>query len=229
MPWTAGSGLPRLSDINTELALAYQMVKLRPEELIEHLSAHAEQHPLDKDYYYRVRKMTHSRDAVEVASRFIYLNKTCYNGLYRVNKNGQFNVPRGTYKNPAICDADGIRKASEVLKKASIKFQDFGQIEPGQGDLVYCDPPYDGTFAGYASEGFGDEEQRRLRDAALKWHHLGASVIISNADTPLIRNLYGAPPFRFHEVSAPRQINSKGDDRGPTTDLLIATYDATEN
>ena len=221
-------GTARLSDLNCELALAYQMVKRCPEELIEHLSVHAEQHAFDKDYYYRIRKMTHSQDAVAVVARFIYLNKTCYNGLYRVNKNGQFNVPRGSYSNPTICDAAEIRKASEVLKKASIKFQDFDRIDPSQGDLVYCDPPYDGTFSGYVSLGFGGEEQRRLRDSALKWHRLGANVIISNADTQLIRTLYGGTPFHLHEVSAPRSINSKGDDRGPIADLLITTYDVNE-
>ena len=218
-------GTARLSDINSELALAYQMVKNRPEELIDQLSAHAEQHPLDKDYYYQVRKMTHSQDAVAVAARFIYLNKTCYNGLYRVNKKGQFNVPRGDYQNPAICDADGIRKASEVLKKASVKFQDFARIEPGQGDLIYCDPPYDGTFTNYASDGFGEDAQRRLRDAVLKWKNLGANVILSNADTELIRNLYAGEAFRLHEATAPKNVNCKASERGHTAELLITTYD----
>ena len=214
----------RLSDINHELALCYQTVRNRPEELIERLSAHTDQHSTDEDYYYQVRKMTHSQDAVEVAARFIYLNKTCYNGLYRVNSKGQFNVPKGRYKNPAICDADGIRKASEVLRKATVKFGDFGRVEPGERDFVYCDPPYDGAFADYASDGFTDEDQRRLRDAALKWHKLGAGVMVSNADTPLIRGLYATAPFVLHEVTAPRTINTKGDGRGQTPELLITTY-----
>jgi len=215
----------RLSDINAELALTYHVVKEHPEALIERLAVHADRHA-EKDYYYEVRKMTDSRDSVEVAARFIYLNKTGYNGLYRVNKSGQFNVPKGRYTNPTICDADAIRNASTVLQKATVKFQDFERVEPGAGDFVYCDPPYDGTFAEYAAGRFDDDDQRRLRDAALKWHRLGATVMVSNADTPLIRNLYGAAPFMLHEVSAPRNINCKSDERGAASELLITTYDA---
>ena len=214
----------RLSDVNSELAITYQTVKQRPEELIDRLAAHAHQHSIDGDYYLKVRKMTHSPDAVEIAARFIYLNKTCYNGLYRVNKRGQFNVPKGRYKNPTICDADGIRKANEVLQKAIVKFGDFGRVEPGLGDFIYCDPPYDRTFASYAPGGFLDEDQQRLRDAAIKWHKLGAKVMLSNADSPLIRRLYAADPFVLHEVAAPRPINCKGTDRGQTSELLITTY-----
>ena len=137
----------RLSDVNAELALAYQVVRNRPEDLIEQLSVHAENHPNGKDYYYyKIRKMTHSQDPVEVTARFIYLNRMCYNGLYRVNRSGQFNVPMGRYKNRLICDKDGIRRASWALQKAAIKFQDFDKIEPGERDFIYCDPPYDKTF-----------------------------------------------------------------------------------
>lgn len=217
-------GNARLSDVNAELVLAYQVIKKWPEELIEELGRHAEQHPADKDYYYEVRKMTHSQSSVEVAARFVYLNKTCYNGLYRVNKKGQFNVPKGRYANPTICDAEGIRKASEVLQTADIKLRDFARIEPSSGDFVYCDPPYDGTFAEYAAGGFDDTEQRRLRDACKRWHGLGAAVMVSNADTPLIRTLYGEPPFVMHEVSAPRNINCKAGERGDAGELLITTY-----
>ena len=215
----------RLSDTNPELVLAYQSIKKRPEELIEVLARHAELHPTDKNYYYQIRAMAYSHCSVEVAARFIYLNKTCYNGLYRVNKQGKFNVPKGRYANPAICAPEGIRNASEVLQKADIKLGDFDRVEPGSTDFIYCDPPYDGSFAGYTSDGFDDSEQRRLRDACIRWHHLGAMVMVSNADTPLIRTLYGEAPFILHEVSAPRQINTKGDERGDTAELLITTYE----
>lgn len=217
-------GVARLSDVNAELVLAYQSIKKRPEELIEVLTRHAEQHA-DTDYYYEVRKMTDSQCPVEVAARFIYLNKTCYNGLYRVNKQGKFNVPRGRYKNPAICDADNIRAATEVLKKATIRLYDFARIEPSSGDFVYCDPPYDGTFTEYAANGFNEAEQKRLRDQALRWVNLGANVMISNADTDLIQELYGGEPFRISQVSAPRNINCKSDKRGSANELLITTYD----
>lgn len=217
-------GTAHLSDVNAELVLAYQSIKKHPEELIESLTRHAEQHS-NKDYYYEVRKMTHSKCPVEVAARFIYLNKTCYNGLYRVNKQGKFNVPRGRYKNPAICDADNLRAANDVLKTARIRLQDFARIAPSSGDFIYCDPPYDGTFDGYASEGFNEVEQKRLRDQALRWEKLGANVMISNADTDLIQELYSGEPFRISEVSAPRNINCKSDKRGSANELLITTYD----
>ena len=215
-----------ISDVNQELALLYRVVRDRPEELVKYLTAHAEQHSIDTDYFYQVRKTAYSHSAVEVAARCVYLNKTCYNGLYRVNKKGDFNAPKGSHKNPLICDADGIRRASRVLQKAAIRFGDFGTVEPGERDFVYCDPPYDGTFNAYTTRRFNDDDQQRLRDAALRWHTRGASVMISNADTPLIRKLYAAKPFVFYEVTASRSINCHGSDRGQTTELLITTYAA---
>ena len=212
-----------LSDVNTELALAYRVVQNRPEELIDRLRFHEARHQKN-NYYYRVRKMTHSKDPVDVAARFIYLNKTCYNGLYRVNKDGKFNVPRGKYINPLICDEHNIRSASKALGKATVLIGDFAKVEPGEHDFIYCDPPYDGTFASYDAGGFGEKEQTRLRDAALKWCKIGAAVMISNADTPLIRSLYSGSPFTLHRVSAPRPINCNGSGRGPAAELLITTY-----
>ncbi len=213
----------KLSDVNAELALTYQTVRNKLEALLARLQEHEGAHA-DKKYYYRVRKAATSPDAVEVAARFIYLNKTCYNGLYRVNKHGIFNVPRGDYKNPAICDAGNLQSVSEVLQKAILRHGDFGKMEPSQGDFIYCDPPYDGTFAGYDAGGFGESEQRRLRDAVLKWQKLGAAVMVSNADTPLIRSLYPETSFAIHQVSAPRTINSKANGRGPAAELLITAY-----
>ena len=214
----------RLSDFNAELALTYQMVKQQPENLIKKLTTHAKNHFTINKYYYKIRKTPHSRDSLEVAARFIYLNRTCYNGLYRVNKTGRFNVPMGRYKNPQICDADAIRKASIALQKANIQFGDFEQTYLRGADFIYCDPPYDGTFSNYTSDGFTINDQRRLRDAALKWHKIGARVMISNADTPLVRELYGQAPFITRGVLAPRQINCNGDDRGTTPELIITTY-----
>ncbi len=212
-----------LSDVNQELALTYQVVRNSPHALVSKLEDHARLH--SKDHYLRVRKMDGIPSAIEVAARFIYLNKTCFNGLYRVNKSGQFNVPMGKYKNPTICDAENLHAASEVLHKAEVRLGDFAKIDPSNGDFVYADPPYDGTFAEYDSGGFTDADQRRLRDAAVKWHRLGAAVMVSNADTPLIRDLYGRQPFTLHTVRAPRNINCKADGRGEVGELLITSYD----
>ena len=217
----------RLSDVNAELILTCQTVRNKLGALLPRLQEHKEAHA-DKKYYYRVRRATASPDAVEVAARFIYLNRTCYNGLYRVNKNGLFNVPRGGYKNPAICDTDNLRVVSEVLQKAILRHGDFGKVEPSPGDFIYCDPPYDGTFARCNARGFGESEQRRLRDTVLKWQGLGAQVMVSNADTPFIRSLYPESSFRVHQVSAPRSINSKGNGRGPVNELLITTYSCSQ-
>ena len=212
----------RLSDVNSELALAYQTVRNHPQELIDLLSHHAERH--DKKYYLNLRKMSQLPTAVEVSARFIYLNKTCYNGLYRVNRQGEFNVPMGSYKNPTICDSASILAASEVLSKATIRIGDFGKISPTLGDFVYADPPYDAAFNGYASNGFSQDEQERLRNSALRWHGLGASVMLSNADTPFIRSIYTQEPFVLHQVSAPRNINSNPNGRDHVGELLITTY-----
>ena len=213
----------RLSDVNAELVLTCQTVRNKLGALLPRLQEHKGAHA-DKKYYYQVRRATPSPDAVEAAARFIYLNRTCYNGLYRVNKNGLFNVPRGGYKNPPICDADNLRAVSEVLQKAVLRHGDFGKVEPSPGDFIYCDPPYDGTFARCDARGFGEPEQRRLRDTVLKWQELGAQVMVSNADTPFIRSLYAESSFRIHQVSSPRSINSNGNGRGPVNELLITTY-----
>ena len=214
----------QLSDVNAELALTYQMVRNRSEEVIALLSDHAERHA--KTHYLAVRGMNGTPEPVEIAARFIYLNKTCYNGLYRVNKKGQFNVPMGSYKNPTICDSDGILDAAKVLQKATVRIGDFGKIAPSAEDFVYADPPYDGTFNGYDSSGFDEAQQRRLRDAAIKWHKLGAAVMLSNSDTSLIRSLYGEAPFVLHEVTAPRHINSNPNGREAVGELIVTSYDS---
>ena len=212
-----------LSDINAELALAYKVIRDDPEPLISLLRQHAGRHT--KAFFQQMRSMSHPRTSVELTARFIYLNRTCFNGLYRVNRNGQFNVPAGRYKNPMICDADNLRAASGALQKAVIKIGDFDNLCPDAGDFIYADPPYDQTFNGYNAGGFDIDDQTRLRDASLRWHKSGASVMLSNADTSLIRTLYGHLPFKLHFVSAPRAINSKATERGAVGELLITTYE----
>ena len=212
-----------LSDINPELVLTYKVVRDHVEDLIALLDAHAACHS-HRAYYASVRKMHDLQEPVEVAARFIYLNKTCYNGLYRVNKKGIFNVPKGSYINPKICDAANLRHTSRALGSARIRYGDFQNIDPAAGDFVYCDPPYDGASVAYAPHAFGDEQQLTLRDTVARWARRGVNIMVSNSDTPLIRALYGANPFRIHEVSAPRNINSNGNGRGKVAELIITTY-----
>ena len=218
-------GAARLSDLNAELTLAWQMVKKQPQQLVALLAEHARRHA-GRGYYSHMRGQHTLTDPVQVAARFIYLNKTCFNGLYRVNKQGRFNVPKGSYRNPTICDGEGIVAASTVLAKATIHIADFQEAAPEAGDFVYCDPPYDGigTRSMYGAEGFGEDQQRRLRDCARVWAGRGADVMLSNADTPLVRRLYGEPPFVLHPVTAPRYINRDGNGRGPVGELIVTTY-----
>lgn len=209
-----------LSDSNKELVTTYTMVRDRVEAVIDALFVHAEQH--NRKHYSHVRdKMHNEQDPVLLAARFIYLNKTCFNGLYRVNRSGRFNVPIGRHPNPTICDAENIRNASKVLRKATLSARLFTdeQVAPKEGDLVYCDPPYDGTFSAYTNTGFGVDDQTRLRDRCVQWREAGAQVIVSNSSTDLIRELYHG--FTLHEVTAPRYISSDGDGRGKTTEFLI--------
>ena len=217
-----------LSDTNEELMITYQIVKTDVETLIDRLGEHERSHRQrngrkykdGKTYYYRVRDQEPT-DPIEVAARFIYLNRTGYNGLYRVNKSGRFNVPEGSYKNPDICNADRLRRASKALANAQIVLGDFERtVHPIKGDLVYCDPPYDGCFSGYQAAGFPHDAQKRLRDAADRWAGTGARVLLSNADTPAMRHLYAK--YRMETVQAPRSINADANGRGKTDELLIS-------
>jgi DNA adenine methylase len=215
-----------LSDTNRDLVELYQVVQQNVEELIEALKVHKN----ERGYFYQVRSQDPAiLTPVQRAARLIYLNKTCFNGLYRVNSRGQFNVPFGKYKNPAICDADGLRAASGALQSADISIRDFESVlEQAQpGDFIYFDPPYHpinktSSFTSYTAGKFGEEEQRRLAAVYAQLVDRGCFVMLSNSDTPLIRKLYGG--FHIHEIQASRAINSKPEGRGKITELLIVNY-----
>ena len=212
-----------LADLNEELVLAYHVIADDTDSLIEALLKHEQNHQQEKNYYMKVRKQE-PKDALGIAARFLYLNKTCYNGLYRVNKSGKFNVPKGKYKNPKICDAENLKKVADVLKKAVIHVGQFDlTISPKAGDFVYCDPPYDGTFAGYQAEGFGDTDQERLKICVDEWENQGASVMISNSETPFIKKLYRN--YYIHPITAYRHISSNGNTRGEKPEVLITNYE----
>lgn len=212
-----------LADLNEELVLAYHVVSSETEPLIDLLQKHAICHNKDEGYYWKVREQEPT-DPIETVARFIYLNKTCYNGLYRVNKSGKFNVPKGKYKNPKINDAENLRAVAKVLQKAQIKFgQFYRSITPQKGDFVYCDPPYDGTFANYQSEGFGRDDQVKLKETVDMWVTQGVQVMLSNADTEFIRDLYG--DYFVHSVVAPRTISSNGKSREKAEEVLITSYE----
>lgn len=220
-----------LSDTNSELINCYEVVRDNVEELIQllirHKECHHAQHPA---YYYRVRDLsTASLSPVERAARLIYLNKTCYNGLYRVNAQGQFNVPIGRYRNPAIVDEGGLRAASRALRGVRLAVQDFARCLPRlrAGDFAYIDPPYfplsrTSNFTGYTERGFGLAEQERLACFARDLDAKGCLVMLSNSDTAPVRKLYRG--LRMHRVTARRAINSSGTGRGAITELVVTNF-----
>lgn len=166
---------------------------------------------------------------MEIAARFIYLNKTCYNGLWRVNSKGEFNVPIGSAVNPAICQDDNLRVCHDALRDVEISERGFQEIEAGAGDFVYFDPPYHplegGSFTDYAKSGFGESEQIALRDFCHELNAKGAKFMLSNSDSKFIRELYQDEIFKVKTVQAPRMVNSRPEGRGAVNELLITNYD----
>ncbi len=219
----------KLSDLNSELVIAYNVIKSNVDELIESLQKHI----YDKEYYLKIRaEKVEELSEIEVASRFIFLNRTGFNGLYRVNKSGQFNVPFGRYSNPIICDEDNLRRVSDALRDTIITHQDYKNVlETAQsGDFIYFDPPYypistTSSFTSYTAGGFLEKEQTELRDTFVKLHKKGCFVMLSNSDTPFINKLYsGLDGITINKITAGRAINSKGTGRGKITEVLITNY-----
>jgi DNA adenine methylase len=211
-----------LSDINEELIITYNTVKSQIDALLLRLRVHASEHA-EPSYYNHVRNQNPRTD-VNIAARFIYLNKTCFNGLYRVNKQGKFNVPKGDYKNPAICNEQKLRAANAALQNVDFRVGDFTKtVKARSGDFIYCDPPYDGCFNNYQPGGFDDTAQERLKRAADRWAKAGASVVISNALTKKIQRLYAAERFKMDTIQAPRLISANSDMRGHIDEVVIST------
>ena len=181
-----------ISDINEELILTYEVVRDNVSELIDELQDHQQNHC--REYYYHIRNERFSANQkTKRAARLIYLNKTCYNGLYRVNSKGEFNVPIGSYKNPKILDQETLIYSSNALQNVSLLCGNFGEIvKPSRNDFIYCDPPYDETFADYDRSGFDTVSQNFLRDAVMNWTCCNANVMVSNSNTDLINQIYFA-------------------------------------
>lgn len=221
----------QISDSNAELINTYEAVRDDVEAVILALSEHAREH--SEEHYYAVRSQR-PESQTAVAARMIYLNRTCFNGLYRVNRKGGFNVPFGRYDNPTICDADNLRACARALRGVAITWGDFeatlgrvgsdGERLPVRGDFVYCDPPYvpvnaTSNFTSYTAVGFSMADQDRLASCARRLKGAGVHVLLSNADLPNVRKLYDG--FEVRSVKARRNINSKGGKRGDVGELLI--------
>jgi DNA adenine methylase len=221
-----------LSDINSELINTYNVVRDNPHELILNLEKYKYQH--NKEFYYKIRDLDRVEEYnklsnLEKATRFIYLNKTCFNGLYRVNKKGYFNTPIGSYKNPNIADKYTLLNASEALQNATIKQHSFEEIlkYTQKDDLVYLDPPYyplnkTSNFTSYDSNSFLEDKQLELFELFCKLNNKNIKLIQSNSDTDFIKKLY--KQYNIEIVNANRFINSKSNGRGKINELLIRNF-----
>ncbi|MDO8517168.1 MAG: DNA adenine methylase [Nanoarchaeota archaeon] len=216
-----------LSDINEELIITYNIVKSNIEELISLLKEYKLKH--NKEFFYKIRaedvkKLT----PLQIAARFIYLNRTCFNGLYRVNSKGQFNVPIGSYKNPAICNEEDLREISKLLQKDDIKVAQFYDAvkKAKKGDFIYFDPPYyplkRESFTTYTKDNFLEKEQEKLAELFKELDKKGCKVMLSNSDTSFIKNLYKGYNIRF--VKATRMINCDATKRGKINEVVITNY-----
>lgn len=236
-----------LGDINKELILTYHVVQKYPEDLIEQLQILSDSFlPKSlierKELYYKVRdefnNTSEDFDKVKRASQMIFLNRTCFNGLYRVNKDGKFNVPIGTYKNPLICDKDNLRNVSEALKNVKLVCEDYSNAEDeiDANSFVYLDPPYlpikENSFTNYDSKGFGVQEQIELSDFCKNIDEKDAKFLLSNSDPKNCENKdffkdhYGLDEklFKYKKIDVRRSINRDKNKRGPIKELLIYNY-----
>jgi DNA adenine methylase len=222
-----------LTDNNAELITTFQAVRDRVEAVIAELKKHRDRHA--EDHYYEVRAVTPAKlktmSVAERAARLIYLNKTCFNGLYRVNSKGIFNVPMGRYVDPPILDEGLLRASSQSLARVKdIAVASFETVvdRAKRGDLVYFDPPYvpvsaTSYFTAYTEGSFGDDEQRALAQVYRDLDKKGCKVMLSNSNAQLVRDLYQG--YTLKEVQARRNINSKGDRRGHVTEIVVLNYD----
>jgi DNA adenine methylase len=216
-----------LSDINPELVNVYQCIRNHVDAVITQLEHHAQQHC--RDYYYKVRAQE-LNDPIERAARLLYLNKTCFNGLYRVNRAGKFNVPMGRYQNPKICDHHLLLAASAALQSATILERSFDHIlqdAHGEEDFVYFDPPYyplsaTSDFTAYSQTAFTTTNQETLRDIFAILAQRGVKTMLSNSDCPFIRNLYKG--YTIKNITAARVINSNPDKRGKIQEVLVVSH-----
>jgi DNA adenine methylase len=219
-----------LSDVNADLIDMYRIIRDDVEALIEHLGEH-EHYKFDHDYYYTVRRWDRQADwrlraPVERAARLIFLNKTCYNGLHRVNRRGEFNVPWGRYRNPTVCDAANLRAASDALHDVELQVGTFSSVlrEVDHGDFVYLDPPYvplstTASFTAYSEHSFGHHEHHELASVFGDLAGRGSRPLLSNSDTLFVRDLY--QQHRIEAVPARRAINTCSTARGPVSEVIV--------
>ena len=221
-----------LSDMNAELVITYNVIKADVEALIKKLKVHKAKN--SKEYFLKIREQNIEKlSDTAIAARFIYLNRTGFNGLYRVNRSGKFNVPYADNKNPLICDEINLKKVHNALKNTKILHQDYKKVldKAKKGDFIYFDPPYypvnkTSSFTSYTKEGFLEKQQEELRDIFMDLHKRGCFVMLSNSDTKFINELYSGlgKQIVINKVFAGRAINSKGSGRGKIQEVVVINY-----
>ena len=222
-----------LNDLNQELMNCYKAIRDQVDDLIEELYRH-EPHKTEESYFYEIREWDRkpdfsARGPIGQAARTMFLNRTCYNGLYRVNSKGQFNVPCGRYKNPRVCDEENLRAVNQALQGVELYSEDFEKCvgRAGRGDFVYLDPPYHplsetASFTSYTKEDFTKDDQVRLAQVFHQLNERECQVMLSNSCTSFIRKLYDG--YRQEKVTARRAINCRGDGRSSVSELVILNY-----
>lgn len=223
----------QVSDLNSDLVLSYVTIRDRIDDLITSLKEHSILYYKNSNsYFYKVRESS-PKDQVEKTSRLLFLNRTCFNGLYRVNSKGKFNVPLGRYTNPNIVNEENLRIVSQYLqsKKINIKCQDFTRVfsNSKKGDFVYFDPPYQpvsrtSNFTSYTNKDFTYDDLSTLTNVCKDLDKKGVNVMLSNSDSDLVENLFSSKPWTIHKISANRAINSNGSKRTGHFELLITNY-----
>ena len=222
-----------VSDFNSDLILAYVTIRDKLEKLIESLENHSKNyHKNSTEYYYEVRKQE-PKQQIEKVSRLLFLNKTCFNGLYRVNKKGQFNVPLGRYTNPNIVNKENLTAVSKTLqsKKIKISCRDFEAVlgDAKKGDLVYFDPPYQpvsstANFTSYTHRDFTEDDLERLAKLADKLHSKGCYVLLSNSNSKTVKDFFSKKYWKISSINVNRAINSNAQKRTGHKEIIIKNY-----
>ncbi|MDC0172021.1 DNA adenine methylase [Candidatus Nitrosopelagicus sp.] len=222
-----------VSDFNSDLILAYVTIRDKLRKLIESLENHSNNYHKDSsEYYYEVRKQE-PKQQIEKVSRLIFLNRTCFNGLYRVNKKGQFNVPLGRYTNPNIVNKENLTAVSKILQSEKIKIscRGFETVldDAKKGDLIYFDPPYQpisstANFTSYTHRDFTEKDLERLADLANQLNSKGCHVLLSNSNSKIVKDSFSEKHWSISEINANRAINSNAQKRTGHKEIIIKNY-----
>jgi len=222
-----------VSDFNSDLILAYVTIRDKVGKLIESLENHSKNYHKDSvEYYYHIRKQE-PRQQIEKVSRLLFLNKTCFNGLYRVNKKGQFNVPLGRYTNPNIINKENLTAVSKILQSEKIKIscRDFEAVldDAKKDDLVYFDPPYQpvsstANFTSYTHRDFTEDDLERLADLGDQLNSKGCNVLLSNSNSKTVKDFFSKKHWKISSIDANRAINSNAQKRTGHKEIIIKNY-----